>query len=377
MENNMKKIFMFVNVDWFFFSHRMVIANAAKANQIDMSVYTDFTSKNNSHNIEKFNLFQSPLSRTSKFFGYELIEFFKAFMLIKKNKPDLIHAVTIKPILLLGVIARITKTPFVGAISGLGPAFIQNSWKSRLRLKIILILYAFIFKSPCSSLICQNQNDVNILLDHGVCSQKQIFIIIGSGVDLHKYSPLKADIKKKPFILMACRMLTDKGVMEFCSAAKTIINKHKCKVQFKLAGPIDIHSPTSISEHNLKVICNKNNVEYLGNRIDMNILLATAKIFVYPSYYPEGIPKVLLEAAASGTPILTTDHPGCKDAIIYGKTGFTVEPKNVEELSNMILKMLKSNDLNNMGIEARKFAELQFNENHVITKHFEIYSMFI
>lgn len=373
----MKKIFMFVNVDWFFFSHRMVIANAAKANQVDMTVYTDLTIKNNNKNIENFSLLQSPLSRKSKIFGYEFIEFFRALLLIKKNKPDLIHAVTIKPILLLGVIARITKTPFVGAVSGLGPAFTDNNWKNRLRLKIILMIYEFIFKSPCSSLICQNQNDVNILLGYGVCSQKQIFIITGSGVDLHKYSPLKTIINKKPFILMACRMLTDKGIKEFCLAANKIINKHRCKIEFKLAGPIDNHSPTSITEHKLKAMCNKNNVEYLGNRIDLNVLLASAKIFVYPSYYPEGIPKVLLEAAASGTPILTTNHPGCKDAIIYGKTGFSIEPKNVEELSNMILKMLKSKNLKNMGIASRKLAESQFDENQVIKKHFEIYSMFI
>ena len=368
---------MFVNVDWFFLSHRLVIANAAKSYNIDITVYADITNQQNNINKRSFDLLQSPLNRVTKYFSYEFIEILKAIFLIKKNKPDLIHAVTIKPIVLLGIASRLTKVPFIGAVTGLGPAFSLTGWKSKLRLKLILIIYTFILKSPKSALICQNKNDIEILLKYKICDKKQIFLVNGSGVNLEKYSPIWANHKEKPFILMASRILTDKGVLEFCAAAKLLIEKYKCNVKFKIAGPIDRHSPNCILEKKLNEICSGSGVEYLGDRNDLNVLLASAKIFVYPSYYPEGIPKVLLEAAASGTPVLTTDHPGCRDAIIIGKTGLTVEPKNIQELASTILQMLNDNNLSNMGIEGRKLAVEQFDEKQVVKKHYEIYSKFL
>ena len=124
----MKKVFMFVNVDWFFLSHRLPIAMVAQKNNIDMSVYTDFTEVRNNNEVNNFKLLRSPLGRIAKYPWYEFIELIKVFFLIRKRKPDLIHAVTIKPMILLGIVARLTNTPFVGAISGLGPAFIQTGW---------------------------------------------------------------------------------------------------------------------------------------------------------------------------------------------------------------------------------------------------------
>lgn len=373
----MKKVFMFVNVDWFFLSHRLPIAIAAAKHKIDMNVYTDFTRTLDDDYTNRFKLHQSPLARIAKYPGYEFIELIKAFFLVRKSKPDLIHAVTIKPMILLGVVARLTNTPFVGAISGLGPAFTQNGWKSKLRLVLILKLYRFIFRSPKSGVICQSKNDVDFLLKAKVCDKIKIFIIAGSGVDLKKYARDHALDSIEPFVLMASRILSDKGVLEYCAAAKILHKENKSYIKFKLAGPIDLLSPTSISKEKILSICLDSGVEYLGNRSDLNILLASAKLFVYPSYYPEGIPKILLEAAASGTPVLTSDHPGCRDAIIYGETGFTVEPKNGEKLAKMISQMLADKQLADMGVNGRKLAEQSFDEERVVESHYSIYEQFL
>ena len=142
----LKKVFMFVNVDWFFFSHRLAIAKAARPNQFRMSVYTDLTNSEKSNQKREFDLFQSPISRSSKNKILLILEFLKVFLLILKKKPDLIHAVTIKPIILLGIVSRLTKTPFIGAISGLGPVFSAQTFFSNIRLKIVLLIYRFIFK---------------------------------------------------------------------------------------------------------------------------------------------------------------------------------------------------------------------------------------
>ena len=135
---------MFVNVDWFFLSHRLPIAKSSIRNSVEMFVYTDFTKNNAMDYSEEFSLLQSPISRSSKYSILVIIEFIKTYFLILKKKPDLIHAVTIKPIILLGIIARLTKTPFVGAITGFGPVSNQVNLLYRLRFKLVLLVYKFI-----------------------------------------------------------------------------------------------------------------------------------------------------------------------------------------------------------------------------------------
>tara|TARA_B100000686_G_C16798450_1_gene984180 strand:+ start:2034 stop:3158 length:1125 start_codon:yes stop_codon:yes gene_type:complete len=373
----MKKVFMFVNVDWFFLSHRLPIAKSSIQNDLDMSVYTDLTKGNEFQQFEEFSLFQSPISRSSRFFGFTLFEFIKTYFLIIKEKPDLVHAVTIKPIILLGIISRITRTPFVGAISGFGPVSNQTNWLYKLRFKVVLLVYKFIFSSKFAMAICQSKHDVQTLLKYRVCSESKVSIIPGSGVDLDKFNPNKFE-KGEQNILMASRMLLDKGIIEFCSAAKEFYSRGNKDIKFKLAGPIDALSPTSISEKELRSLCEDSQVEYLGNRSDMDILLASASIFVLPSYYPEGIPKVLLEASASGTPIITTDHPGCRDAVIDKKTGILVEPRNSEAITEAISYMLKDNEsLVKMRKASRKLAVDSFDEKKVVEAHYKIYRQYI
>jgi glycosyltransferase involved in cell wall biosynthesis len=376
-DTNLKKVYMFVNVDWFFFSHRSPIAKSAYLNNIEMSVYTDFTSDDAFDDHGDFDLIQSPISRRSKYFGSEIIELIKSYFLILKNKPDLIHAVTIRPIILLGIVARLTNTPFVGAISGLGPAFNQVNLLQKLRLQFVLLAYKFIYSSKSAVVICQSEHDKNILLKLRVCSESKITLILGSGVDLDKFKP-EISIKGKKSILMASRLLLDKGVKEFCYAAKQFKSYGKSDVKFSLAGPIDELSPTSISEQEIRSLCKDCDVEYLGNRSDLNVLLASASLFILPSYYPEGVPKVLLEAAACGTPVITTDHPGCRDAIENEKTGILVEPRNAKAIEIAISNLLDDPDLlTKMGKAGRKLAEDFFDENKVVEAHYKIYHQYV
>ena len=367
---------MFVNIDWFFLSHRLPIAEAASLNDIEMNVYTDFSKKNKSYDHQNFNLLKSPLTRTSKFFGIEILEFIKAYFLIRKEKPDIVHAVTIKPMILLGIVARLTRTPFVGTFAGLGPVINQTIWLQKIRFRIVLLVYKFIYNSKSSIIICQSEHDKKILLKFRVCPESRITLIFGSGVNLKRFKPTFSKNGKKN-ILMASRMLSDKGVNEFCASAKYLSQDDR-GIKFLLAGPIDELSPTSISEKELKLLCIDSNVEYLGNREDINTLIASASIFVLPSYYPEGVPKVLMEAASCGTPVITTDHPGCRDAIIENVTGILVEPRNPEEITNAILNMLDHPEtLKKMAKASRKLAEDYFDENEVVCQHYRIYQQLI
>ena len=373
MQENSKKVFMFVNVDWFFLSHRLPIAKAALQNQIDMTVYTDFTHSKEVNKEQGFKMFQSPLSRSSKNLHMFLVEFVKVFILILKQKPNLLHAVTIKPIIFLGIVARITETPFIAAISGLGPVANNTGAFYKYRFKLVMKIYKFIFKNESALIICQSNHDKNFLIQNKICEEASISIISGSGVDLEKFIPNTVQ-EEKTNILMASRILLDKGVKEYCAAAKIIRDQGILNVDFQLAGPIDELSPSSISLQEISLICEESGVNYLGNRTDINKLLASASIFVLPSYYPEGIPKVLLEAAACGTPIITTDHPGCKDAVIESETAILVGIKNHQALGEAIQKLLDDPiSLRNMGRAGRKLAEERFDEKKVISSHYRLY----
>ena len=141
----MKKIFMFVNVDWFFYSHRLPIANASREHDINMFVFTEITDKEINQTPSEYRMVQSPLTRKLNNPWSLFSEFLSALSLIYREKPDVIHAVTIKPILFMGLIAKLTKTPFIAAISGFGPVMEQNNFIKKLRFKMVLLIYRFIF----------------------------------------------------------------------------------------------------------------------------------------------------------------------------------------------------------------------------------------
>ena len=370
----MKKIFMFVNVDWFFYSHRLPIANASREHDINMFVFTDITDKEKNQTPSEYRMVQSPLTRKLNNPWSLFSEFLSALSLIYREKPDVIHAVTIKPILFMGLIARLTKTPFIAAISGFGPVMEQNNFIKKLRFKMVLLIYRFIFSSEIVNTICQNENDKNILLQHSLCDKSKITIIPGSGVDLKKFKPSTSG-KTWDTVLMASRILKDKGVEEYCSAAKLFKKTDKRNVKFMLAGPIDKSSPSSISEEDINKLCLDSGVEYLGAEKDLENLLASSSIFVLPSYYAEGVPKVLLEASACGIPIITTDHPGCRDAIINNETGLLVKIRDSEAIYRAIKYMFDNPQImEKMGKAGRELAENSYNESEVVNLHYAIYS---
>ena len=370
----MKKIFMFVNVDWFFYSHRLPIANASREHDINMFVFTDITDKETNQTPSEYRMVQSPLTRKLNNPWSLFSEFLSALSLIYREKPDVIHAVTIKPILFMGLIARLTKTPFIAAISGFGPVMEQNNFIKKLRFKMVLLIYRFIFSSETVNTICQNENDKNILLQHSLCDKSKITIIPGSGVDLKKFKPSTSG-KTWDTVLMASRILKDKGVEEYCSAAKLFKKTDKRNVKFMLAGPIDKSSPSSISEEDINKLCLDSDVEYLGAEKDLENLLASSSIFVLPSYYAEGVPKVLLEASACGIPIITTDHPGCRDAIINNETGLLVKIRDSEAIYRAIKYMFDNPQImEKMGKAGRELAENSYNESEVVNLHYAIYS---
>ena len=224
-----------------------------------------------------------------------------------------------------------------------------------------------------SSAVFQNSNDCKTLSKVANLSPDKVIIIEGSGVDLSEYTrtPLP---KGLPIVVMAARLLRDKGIYEFVEAAELLKNRG-VKAQFWLAGDRDEGNPASVDINELEVWCKNKNVKLLGHREDIPHVFSQAKIVVLPSYYREGLPKVLIEAAACGRPVVTTDMPGCRDAINPEVSGILVPPRDTGTLADAIQRLLLDPKLcEQMGKSARQLAEQKFSIEKVVSTHMSIYN---
>jgi glycosyltransferase involved in cell wall biosynthesis len=370
------KILFFVNVDWFFISHRLPIALEAFSKGFEVHIATTFTDKRSEIESLGFYLHEINVSRGS----FRLFESFQTLMrviqLFKKVQPQIVHLVTIKPIILGGIAARISHIQcVVAAISGLGYIFIDQGAKASIRRFFIRFLYKLALTHKNIKIICQNKNDLNVIQKISNLPSDFFSLIPGSGVCLNKFKfyPDKNEYAK---IILASRMLKDKGIYEFVDAAK-IIQKCDLKAQFILVGDPDHENPTSLNQQQLNNWEKEGILEAWGHQENMHEILSMASIVVLPSYR-EGFPKVLIEAAACGRAIITTDVPGCRDAINNGVTGILVPAKDPVALAEAITSLIKDPKMRlSMGESGRKMAEERFNETHVINEHFNIYNQLL
>lgn len=364
------KLLFVVNEDRFFLSHRLEIALEAKRNGFNVNIATQNTGYFELIESHGFNLHSIRLDRSSSGFLSNGITFLQIIWLFLKEKPDIVHLVTIKPVLLGGLAARLTRVPsIVAAISGLGFIFISDGIKVRIQRFIVKLLYNIVFGSHNLRVIFQNNDDLAEMIKFSKLVKKKTILIRGSGVDLSKFSP--SDLPSgTPIVLLISRLLKDKGVREFVEAAKILKEKD---ARFILVGETDHGNPASISDYQLSKWVSSGDIESWGHQTEIADILASSHMVVLPSYR-EGLPKTLIEAAASGRAIVTTNVPGCRDAIISDKTGILVPVRDSMKLAKAIEKLLNNRNLCiQMGIEGRKLAERKFDINYVIKSHMQIY----
>lgn len=301
-----------------------------------------------------------------------IVGMFQLLKIFHFVKPDIVHFITIKPILLGGLVARVAQVPcVVAAVSGLGFVFTARGWKSSIRKKLVGFLYNIAFRHPNLKVIFQNKDDLFELTSRIKLKKSDIALIPGSGVDLTRFCHTALP-KGVPIVMLAARLLIDKGVGEFVQSARIL--KHRgCLARFVLVGDVDSANPTSLDDGQIASWNLEGYVECWGSMSDMNTVLSYATIIVLPSYR-EGLPKVLIEAAACGRPVITTDVPGCRDSIQPGITGILVPPYDAESLASAVQYLLDNPVCCQvMGDLGRKFAESAFDVRSVVSKHMEIY----
>ncbi len=368
----MKKILFIVNVDKFFISHRLPVAIEAIKQGYEVHIATKITDQLNF--LEMKGLIVHPLNIHRSGIRSVVFEFFKILFLLHKIAPEIVHLVTIKPVIFGGIAVRLLGgISVVSAISGLGFIFIDKKFKSIVLKKIVLYLYRIALNCKNQTIIFQNDSDKRLLISYAkVCHEKTI-LIPGSGVDLSKYkAPLLAK-KDLPVVMFASRFLVDKGVREFIHAAE-IVNGNGLSAKFILVGDVDLSNPSSIQKSELKKWKENSAVEVWGYSNNMEVILAFATIVSLPSYR-EGYPKILIEAAACGKAIVTTDTPGCRDAIENNVTGLLVPIKDSLLLAKSINILLNDREkCQKMGENGRKRAEKLFDIKIIVNSHMEIYS---
>jgi len=369
------KILFVVNVDWFFISHRLPLAIEALKKGYEVHLACGTTDKKEYLESLSFIVHPLNLSRSGTGIKGEIKSFFEIYKILKEINADIAHFVTIKPVLYGGIASRFLNIGRkVFSISGLGFIFIKQGLKASLVRIAIKTMYRFALGGKNSHVIVQNPDD-NVVVNSIV--KVPITLIRGSGVDLSQYEYIEENSENIK-VSMACRLLKDKGVFEYIVAAKVIKNLEfkieNCKnVEFELYGDIDIHNPASLTNEDIQKIEKDGFVNVYGFTSDIAKVFSESNIVVLPSYR-EGLPKVLIEAAACGRAVVTTDVPGCRDAIEPDSTGLLCKVKDSKSLTNVIEKLIKDKNLRiSMGKAGRKLAEQEFDINKVVEKHFDIY----
>ena len=370
------KLFIVVNVDWFFLSHRLPVALAARDAGWDVTIVTADTGKLKEiekHGLKVVNL---PMSRS----GMNIIEELKTlrflYYLYRKEKPDVVHHVGMKTILWGTLAAKFSKVNgVVNAISGLGGFFAEDN-KGLLSMVMPMAL-RFSHNRPNLLCIFQNDDDWNLYVRHRIIRYEQGRFIKGSGVDLKDYCYTQEPSEGKIKVILTARMIVEKGIFLLTEAAERLRSRYSDSVEFQLVGGLDDH-PDAITKEQMNAACDGKYIKWLGYRTDVRDLLKASHIVAFPSYYMEGLPKSLIEADAIGRPIITSNSVGCKEAVIDGYNGFLIEPKDVDALTEKLDLLIRDKSLRvKMGRNSREYAEKYFDIETVKEKHLVIYQELI
>ena len=367
-----RRLLFVINDAAFFVSHRLCLAVEAQRAGYEVHVATNAGTA--ATRIRATGLVHHilPLSRSGSHPIAELRALVAIGRLYLTLRPDLVHLVTIKPVIYGGILARLLRVPrIVAAIPGFGFVFLSKGFGARLRRRLVVALYRTALRHPRIAIIFQNPQDCEDMLRSVGLDASRAFLVSGSGVDMALFGQPRRDTAI-PRVVMASRLLRDKGVHEFIEAA-TRIRARGVPVTFSLAGATDPGNPATVADADVTRWEQSGVVEILGHTLDIPALFQTADIVVLPSYR-EGLPKVLIEAAAASAAVITTDVPGCRDAIVPEVTGLLVPAGDADALTQAIESLVTDRPRScAMGVAGRALAAERFAQDRIIAQQLTIY----
>ncbi len=368
----MTKVVLSANTDWYLYNFRLALAQAirdAGASVLLLSPSGPYVEK-----LEKEGFRWKPLKMSRRGLNpfaefATLLNFISHY---RSEQPDLVHHFTIKPVLYGSLAARILGIPaVVNAVTGLGYIFVNPGRLAAFLRVLVKPFYRIALPSRQSKVVFQNQRDRDVFVHEGLVPADRAVIIAGSGVDPDRFKP-GLEAPGDPVILLASRMLWDKGIAELIEA----VGKLRLRgLAFKtvLVGGVDEGYPASVPEEYLKAWQEEGIIEWLGHQDDMPRIMANAHIVVLPSY-GEGLPRVLIEACAAGKAVVTTDVPGCRDIIEHGVNGLLVQPRDALALADALGQLVLDEQMRkDMGKAGRKIMLERYTSDHINRLTFDVY----
>lgn len=369
------RILFFTTEDWYFCSHRLPVARAARDAGAEVHVVTRVEHHGNAILEEGFHLHPlRTLRRRSSNPAREAATVAELTGIYLRVRPHLVHHVALKPVVYGSLAARAARVPaVVNALAGMGYLFTQDPSKPASEWSRVAIRAAYraVLRLPNAVVLFQNPDDRSTLTDAGVVPLAQTAIIRGSGVDMREFE-VTPEPAGPPLIVFGGRMLRQKGVGELHDAA-TLLRERGVVCRVALVGNPDPENPASIDEATLHAWAEAGDLEYWGRREDMPAILQQAHIACLPSYR-EGLPKFLLEAASCGRAIVATDTPGCREICIDGENGLLAPLFDPVALADRLERLVNDKALRQqMGAAGRALVERAFSSEAVAAATLRLY----
>ncbi len=371
------KVLLFANTEWYLFNFRLALAKAARAQGAEVVMVSPPGPYGEKLRAEGFRWIAVPMTRRSLNPVREAFLLAALWRLYRREKPDIAHHFTIKCVVYGALAARGSGTRgVVNAVAGMGYVFSSDELLARTLRPLVRGLLRFAINGRQSRLIVQNPDDERVIVGSGLMDARHVRLIAGSGVDTQRYQPrtrAPGTDDGVASIVFAARLLWDKGVAEFVQAAQAL-RAEGLNARFFVAGEPDPGNPASVPEEQLTAWRKEGAVTLLGHVSDMPALIAKTDVVVLPTYYREGVPRSLIEAAAAGLPIVTTDAPGCREIVQDGVNGFLVPVGDGVALASAIRKLVLDPGIAvRMGAAGRQKVLAQFDERIVFTNTFAVY----
>ena len=365
------RLLYLVSEDWYFSSHRLPLALAAKKAGYDVHVATRLSVYEERLKDLGFTVHSIGMNRSSRGVS-DIFQLAELVWLYQRVRPDIAHHVAIKPVI-YGTLAAmaVPKTVVVNALAGLGFLFTGEAGAKSAAGRLVRTLLPWCLRGRRRHVIVQNPTDAAFASDQGV-SKGNLNLIRGSGVDVDMFSPTP-EPDGVPVAAMVARLLMDKGVGELVEAAR-LLRARGVLLRIALVGAPDPDNPASVSQAQVDAWVREGIVEWWGHRDDIAQVWREAHIAVLPSYR-EGLPKSLLEAASSSRPLISTDVPGCRDVVRHKSNGLLVAPKMAKPLADALEALAMSKALRlEYGANARKDVLAHFAESHIVEQTLNVYS---
>jgi glycosyltransferase involved in cell wall biosynthesis len=375
-----KRLLFLINDARFFVTHILPLARAAVAAGFDTHVALPFqgAALDMADELTAIRgcgaqLHDLPINRGGMAWFGELAALLAIGRLMVRLRPDILHCITIKPVLYGGLVARLLRVRrVIFFITGLGHVFIAQGRRARLLRCLVMLAYRMILPYRRGVTIFENEDDRNLFVQAHLTPRERTVLIPGCGVDNAVFYPAHIAPPEPPIVLLPARLQQEKGVREFVAAAK-LLHARGIAVRMALVGYADFDRPGGISEAELRGWCDSGAIEWWGHSTTMPDTLRQVHIVCLPSYR-EGFSKTLIEAAATGLPVVTSDVPGCRDAVRAGETALLIPAQNAPALADALEQLLRDPALRaSMGIRGRDLAVKEYSVARFVAANLALY----